>query len=66
MDVQSLFCEFDKYTRVARPELDHKQAGYARIKQGYSAYRAAPLPPAFYPPKWHLNAPSPMTQEVVI
>lgn len=52
IDVQNLFCEVDKYTRVAHPELCERVPG-TRIKQLYS-----PLPnalTAWFPPKWHLN-----------
>jgi len=50
IDCQGLFCETDKYSRVAFPEL---KSNRVRIKA-----RFAPNPQPidyFYPPKWHLN-----------
>jgi hypothetical protein len=52
IDCQNLFCETDKYARVAHPEITGGSAR-TRIKQKFSA-SAAPLP-QFYPPKWELN-----------
>jgi hypothetical protein len=52
IDVQNLFCEFDKYTRVAHPELS-KYARGNRIKQRYR--RARDRLTAWFPPKWGLN-----------
>jgi 5-hmdU DNA kinase, helical domain len=50
IDCQNLFCELDKYARVAFPELKSERR---RIKSGF---RANPDPlPLFYPPKWGLN-----------
>jgi hypothetical protein len=55
IDCQNLFCEVDKYCRVAHPEI----AGISlrtRIKQNYR-----PTPTSlevFYPPKWNLQLPS--------
>ena len=55
IDCQNLFCEVDKYARVAHPDI----AGYSgrtRIKQ---KFRALPEPvPAWFPPKWGLSAAS--------
>lgn len=51
IDCQNLFCELDKYARVAFPELPSNRV---RIKTRF-APRAAPIP-CFYPPKWGLNA----------
>ena len=52
IDVQSLFCELDKYTRVALPQLAC-HAPRKRIKQ---RYRPTPEPmTAWFPPKWGLN-----------
>lgn len=52
VDVQNLFCELDKYTRVALPQLAHHAPG-KRIKQ---RYRPSPEPiTAWFPPKWALN-----------
>jgi hypothetical protein len=50
VDCQGLFCETDKYSRVAFPEL---KSNRQRIKQTHS-----PNPTAlglFYPPKWGIN-----------
>lgn len=52
IDCQNLFCEVDKYSRVAHPEFAGT-SGRTRIKQKFSA-NPAPLP-QFYPPKWNLN-----------
>jgi len=50
IDCQGLFCETDKYSRVAFPEL---KSNRQRIKQ---VHRPNPEPlPLFYPPKWGLN-----------
>lgn len=52
IDCQNLFCEIDKYARVAHPEIVGKN-GRVRIKQKF----APSLDPIdlFYPPKWNLN-----------
>lgn len=52
IDCQNLFCETDKYARVAHPEITGGSSR-TRIKQKFSA-NAEPLP-QFYPPKWNLN-----------
>lgn len=52
IDCQNLFCETDKYARVAHPDA----AGIGmrtRIKQKYVAGRDISVP--FFPPKWGLN-----------
>lgn len=53
IDCQNLFCETDKYARVAHPDIcgvnDRK-----RIKQQYSN-RSLERIDFFYPPKWGLN-----------
>ncbi len=52
IDIQNLFCEVDKYTRVAMPELSEFASG-TRIKQ---RYRPDPSPmTAWFPPKWGIN-----------
>lgn len=52
IDCQNLFCETDKYARVAHPEFVGR-TGRTRIKQKFSPI---PEPIAFwYPPKWGLN-----------
>jgi hypothetical protein len=55
IDCQNLFCEVDKYARVAHPAA-RGISGRTRIKQKFSPL-AAPLG-AFFPPKWQL-APAP-------
>ncbi|MEU9064573.1 nucleotide kinase domain-containing protein [Streptomyces sp. NPDC048430] len=52
IDCQNLFCEVDKYARVAHPEIAGI-SGRSRIKQAYR-HDAAPLR-AWFPPKWNLN-----------
>lgn len=53
IDCQNLFCEVDKYARVMHPEIQG-YSGRARIKQKYRP-TCAPVP-AWFPPKWGLNA----------
>ena len=50
IDCQNLFCELDKYARVAFP---HLKSNRSRIKTVF-APSDEPLK-LFYPPKWHLN-----------
>jgi len=52
IDCQSLFCEVDKYARLAHPDI--KGRSYRkRIKQ---TYRCDPKPITYwYPPKWGIN-----------
>jgi hypothetical protein len=53
IDCQNLFCEVDKYARVAHPEVKGL-SGRMRIKQKF-----VPLPnriEPWFPPKWALNA----------
>ncbi len=53
IDCQNLFCEIDKYARVAHPEVAGR-TGRTRIKQ---RYRPLGLPIRYwYPPKWGINA----------
>ncbi|MBE7157820.1 MAG: hypothetical protein INR62_05200, partial [Rhodospirillales bacterium] len=52
IDMQNLFCEVDKYARVAYPQLTSPD-GRSRIKQRFLP--AAKVPPLWYPPKWGLN-----------
>ena len=52
IDCQNLFCEVDKYARVAHPQIAGT-TGRVRIKQKFD-----PIPDPidlFYPPKWKLN-----------
>jgi hypothetical protein len=52
IDCQNLFCEVDKYARVAHPDITG-YSGRTRIKQ---KFRALPEPvPAWFPPKWGLT-----------
>lgn len=53
IDCQNIFCETDKYARVAHPEYSG-ESGRTRIKQKF-APNSAPLP-QFYPPKWQVPA----------
>jgi thymidylate kinase len=52
VDCQNLFCEVDKYARIAHPEIKGL-TGRNRIKQKYKPI----LKPIeyFYPPKWGIN-----------
>ena len=52
IDIQNLFCEVDKYTRVALPQLSCYAPG-KRIKQRYRP-TLEPLT-AWFPPKWDMN-----------
>ena len=52
IDVQNLFCEVSKYTRVSHPEI-RGRTGRKRIKQRFRM--TGPLPKPFFPPKWGLN-----------
>ncbi len=60
IDCQNLFCEVDKYARVAHPEVAGI-SGRSRIKQSYRRDPAAL--PAWFPPKWHINDQVPVTRE---
>ena len=52
IDCQNLFCEVDKYSRVAHPEIS---SNCKRIKQKFSPNLK--LTPQQYPPKWNLKIP---------
>lgn len=52
IDCQNLFCEVDKYARVAHPEIAGI-SGRTRIKQKFSPTDALVTP--WYPPKWGIN-----------
>lgn len=52
IDCQNLFCEVDKYSRVAHPEIEGI-SGRTRIKQVFHAKGDMPAP--FFPPKWGIN-----------
>ena len=52
IDCQNLFCEVDKYARLAHPDIAGI-SGRTRIKQNY---RHDPAPvTAWFPPKWGIN-----------
>lgn len=53
IDCQNLFCETDKYSRVAFPEYKG-QSGRSRIKQLYNVNSRDSID-YFYPPKWGIN-----------
>lgn len=53
IDCQNLFCEVDKYSRVAHPDI-LGYSGRSRIKQKF-APTGEPIP-TWFPPKWQLNA----------
>ena len=52
IDCQNLFCETDKYTRVAFPE--YKGNNRSRIKQHFTPNLSNPIE-YFYPPKWEIT-----------
>ncbi len=52
IDCQNLFCETDKYTRVAFPE--YKGNNRSRIKQHFTPNLSNPIE-YFYPPKWGIT-----------
>jgi hypothetical protein len=51
IDCQNLFCEVDKYSRVAHPEYVGR-SGRMRIKQRFVT--TGMLPDAYFPPKWKI------------
>jgi hypothetical protein len=53
IDCQNLFCETDKYARVAHPEVSGL-SNRTRIKQLYTQSALEPIS-YFFPPKWGLN-----------
>jgi len=52
IDCQNIFCEVDKYSRVAHPEFSG-HTGRNRIKQKFKT-NSAPIT-YWYPPKWGIN-----------
>jgi NTP pyrophosphatase (non-canonical NTP hydrolase) len=52
IDCQNLFCEVDKYSRVAHPDVQGL-SGRSRIKQIYKPIST--LVNYWYPPKWNIN-----------
>jgi hypothetical protein len=64
IDCQNLFCETDKYARVAHPEFSGV-SGRTRIKQKFSPKRQ-PFS-EFYPPRWGINPqPTPVAEHVIL
>jgi len=55
IDCQNLFCEVDKYARVAHPEASGA-SGRTRIKQKYEASPLRKLPRPEYPIRWGLSS----------
>jgi hypothetical protein len=55
IDCQNLFCEVDKYARIAHPEVQGI-SGRTRIKQKYTPDSTAIT--AWFPPSWGLNVAS--------
>ena len=53
IDCQNLFCEVDKYARVAHPDAIG-YSGRTQIKQRFAPRSSVPTP--WFPPKWGLNA----------
>jgi len=51
IDCQNLFCEVDKYARIAHPE--YSALGRTRIKQNFRP-NAKPIQ-YWFPPKWEMN-----------
>lgn len=56
IDIQNIFCEIDKYSRVKHPEINGI-SGRTRIKQKYRLRVQEPIE-YFYPPKWNLVVPN--------
>lgn len=54
IDCQNLFCEIDKYARVAYPNIGDLN-GRKRIKQQYIMHDLEKIT-YFYPPKWGINS----------
>jgi hypothetical protein len=52
IDCQNLFCEVDKYARLAHPDVPGK-SGRTKIKQRYRC--RGPLAVPWFPPKWGIN-----------
>ncbi|MBN6040065.1 nucleotide kinase domain-containing protein [Amycolatopsis sp. 195334CR] len=53
IDCQNLFCEVDKYARVAHPQIAGI-SGRMRIKQQYRR-ASEPMPDPWFPPKWGIT-----------
>lgn len=61
IDCQNLFCEVDKYARVAHPSFAG-ETNRTKIKQKYSKSLGAT--PQWYPPKWGLKIPKKLTDRL--
>ncbi len=66
VDLQNLFCEVDKYARVACPSSNASPYSNGaptrkRIKQLYRPAPSNARLPQFYPPKWGLELPASLT-----
>ena len=59
IDCQGLFCEIDKYSRVAFPEL---KSSRSRIKQHFRP--TGPMPPLVFPAHWGLTPPAPARSSI--
>jgi hypothetical protein len=55
IDMQNLFCEFDKITRVTHPEFNGART---KIKHNYDPAKAQPLPPLALPAKGGIPLPT--------
>lgn len=53
VDCQNIFCEVDKYSRIAHPKINGNSKR-VRIKQGFAFQQKAPID-FFFPPKWGIN-----------
>lgn len=62
IDCQNLFCEVDKYARVAHPTVQGL-SGRTRIKQLFQPMQEQAAPVPWYPPKWGLNDRIPVAVE---
>lgn len=62
IDCQNLFCETDKYARIAHPKVKGI-SGRTKIKQGYRPH-TDPIH-FWYPPKWNINDAVEVTQKRV-
>ncbi len=56
IDIQNIFCEISKYTRVSHPNISGA-SGRTRIKQTYEP-SFHPLERPYFPPRWRLQVPS--------
>ena len=58
IDCQNLFCEVDKYARLAHPEITG-YLGRSRIRQRFTP--AEEVLTSWFPPKWGINSPAGVT-----